>query len=59
MSDTPMTDAVWDSIIVSHPWDAAAEQMAQHARKLESELAEVTKQRDRLAEALETITILW
>jgi hypothetical protein len=46
MSDTPMTDAEWDSIIVSHPWDAAAEQMAQHARKLERELADAKRELD-------------
>ena len=37
---TPRTDAEWQSITVSAPWDAAAEQMAQQARQLERELAE-------------------
>jgi len=37
VSDTPRTDAEWHSITVSAPWDAAAEQMAQHARQLERE----------------------
>lgn len=39
MSDTPRTEAEWQSITVSAPWDAAADQMAQHARQLERELA--------------------
>ena len=40
---TPRTDAEWQSITVSAPWDAAAEQMAQHARQLERELADKTE----------------
>ena len=36
---TPRTDAEWQSLIVSAPWDAAAEHMAQVARQLERELA--------------------
>jgi hypothetical protein len=39
MNTTPRTDAEWQSIIASAPWDAAAEQIAQHARQLERELA--------------------
>lgn len=44
MSDTPRTNAEWRSITVSSPWDAAAEQMAQHARQLERELADLNDQ---------------
>jgi HAMP domain-containing protein len=49
ISDTPRTDDEWDAITVSHPWDAAAEQMAQHARQLERELAEAKEYADKLA----------
>lgn len=46
VSDTPRTDACWDNencnILI-------------HARQLERELAEVTKQRDALIEGLEKI----
>lgn len=37
MTPTPRTDAQWQSITATSPWDAAAEQMRQHARQLERE----------------------
>lgn len=40
---TPITDDEWASLIVSAPWDAAADQMAQVARRLERELSAVTE----------------
>jgi len=38
MTPTPRTDAEWQSITVSAPWDASADQMANHAPQLEREL---------------------
>ena len=38
MTPTPRTDDEWNTLIVSAPWDAAAEHMAQVARQLEREL---------------------
>ncbi len=52
MSKTPRTDAEWDCITVTAPWDAAAEQMAQHARQLECELTVMQAQRDKLLDVL-------
>ena len=38
MTPTPRTDAEWQAITVSAPWDASADQMANHAPQLEREL---------------------
>lgn len=46
MSDTPRTDACWDDESCN---------ILMHARQLERELAEVTKQRDILMSAMEQI----
>ena len=40
MTPTPRTDAEWQSITASAPWDAAADQMANLARKLEREITQ-------------------
>lgn len=57
MNDTPRTDQKhevicesWSNSVSSFP------EMTEFARQLERELAEVTKQRDRLAEALRVAT---
>lgn len=44
MSDTPRTDTCWDDESCN---------ILMHARQLERELADVTKQRDELADALQ------
>lgn len=54
-TDTPRTDAEWQSVTASSPWDAAAEQMAQHARQLERELAELTEWREMLDREVGTL----
>ena len=51
-TDTPRTDDEWDTLIVSSPWDAAAEHMAQHARQLERELADLTEDVGKCHDAL-------
>lgn len=38
MSETPETDALRESISAIHPWDAAFDDMTQHARDLERRL---------------------
>ena len=45
MSDTPRTDACWDN-------ERCNIVIVMHARQLERELAEVTKQRDALVNAI-------
>lgn len=53
---TPITDAEWqDECCSGAPWYRIAERMKNHAADLELKLAEVTRQRDALAEALEII----
>lgn len=48
MSDTPRTDACWDN-------ERCNIVIVMHARQLERELAEVTKQRDALLESLKEV----
>ena len=57
-TDTPKTDALDDKLEDISPNEKSDYWLMKlHARKLERELAVITAQRDRLAEALETITI--
>jgi hypothetical protein len=55
MSDTPRTDEVLRKNMPPVDGETAFHYMDEHARKLERELAEITKQRDALAEALREI----
>ena len=55
-TDTPTTNARWETLCCSgQSWYQIAEEMKLDCRQLERELAEVTEQRDRLAEALLSI----
>jgi hypothetical protein len=56
MSNTPTTDARWETLCCSgQSWYQIAEEMKLDCRQRERELASVTEQRDRLAEALREI----
>ena len=58
MSDTPTTDARWETLCCSgQSWYQIAEEMKLDCRQRERELIAVTEQRDRLAEALREIDV--
>ena len=55
-TDTPTTNARWETLCCSgQSWYQIAEEMKLDCRQREHELTTVTEQRDRLAEALESI----
>ena len=56
MSDTPRTDALWDNQPFGRPF---LSEVREFARQLERELAGVTEQRDRLAEAGQAVVDRW